>query len=65
MTHPPAGTTREDVINRFELLQTLAYAGWERKAFIFRPARGKITSYLDEDSQRYCQSPLMMPGTIP
>ncbi|EGD3284565.1 SPI-2 type III secretion system effector E3 ubiquitin transferase SspH2 [Salmonella enterica] len=27
--HPPAGTTREDVINRFELLRTLAYAGWE------------------------------------
>ncbi|VEB56972.1 Fis family transcriptional regulator [Salmonella enterica subsp. enterica] len=27
--HPPAGTTREDVVSRFELLRTLAYAGWE------------------------------------
>ncbi|ELI0096403.1 SPI-2 type III secretion system effector E3 ubiquitin transferase SspH2 [Salmonella enterica] len=27
--HPPAGTTREDVVSRFELLRTLAYDGWE------------------------------------
>ncbi|EMG4211521.1 E3 ubiquitin--protein ligase [Salmonella enterica] len=27
--HPPAGTTREDVVSRFGLLRTLAYAGCE------------------------------------
>ncbi|ECR0403674.1 E3 ubiquitin--protein ligase [Salmonella enterica] len=27
--HPPAGTTREDVVSRFEQLRTLAYAGCE------------------------------------
>ncbi|ENO0468333.1 E3 ubiquitin--protein ligase, partial [Salmonella enterica subsp. enterica serovar Newport] len=27
--HPPAGTTREDVVSRFERLRTLAYDGWE------------------------------------
>jgi len=26
--HPPAGTTREDVLNRFEQLRTLAYSGY-------------------------------------
>ncbi|EGJ0369342.1 E3 ubiquitin--protein ligase [Salmonella enterica] len=27
--HPPAGTTREDVVSRFEQIRTLAYAGCE------------------------------------
>ncbi|EEE2347878.1 E3 ubiquitin--protein ligase, partial [Salmonella enterica subsp. houtenae] len=27
--HPPAGTTREAVVSRFEQLRTLAYAGCE------------------------------------
>ncbi|EEF5290992.1 SPI-2 type III secretion system effector E3 ubiquitin transferase SspH2, partial [Salmonella enterica] len=48
--HPPAGTTREDVINRFELLRTLAYAGWEES--IHSGQHGENYFYiLDEDSQ--------------
>ncbi|WP_079903321.1 SPI-2 type III secretion system effector E3 ubiquitin transferase SspH2 [Salmonella enterica] len=48
--HPPAGTTREDVINRFELLRTLAYAGWEES--IHSGQHGEIYfCILDEDSQ--------------
>ncbi|EBC6767022.1 SPI-2 type III secretion system effector E3 ubiquitin transferase SspH2 [Salmonella enterica] len=48
--HPPAGTTREDVINRFELLRTLAYAGWEES--IHSGQHGKnYFCILDEDSQ--------------
>ncbi|EBG0946629.1 SPI-2 type III secretion system effector E3 ubiquitin transferase SspH2 [Salmonella enterica] len=48
--HPPAGTTREDMINRFELLRTLAYAGWEESI----PSGQHGENYfciLDEDSQ--------------
>ncbi|EBF9630221.1 SPI-2 type III secretion system effector E3 ubiquitin transferase SspH2, partial [Salmonella enterica subsp. enterica] len=48
--HPPAGTTREDVINRFELLRTLAYAGWEES--IHSGLHGEnYFCILDEDSQ--------------
>ncbi len=49
----PAGRNdvREDVINRFELLRTPAYAGWGGK-HSFRPSNGEITSvFPDEDSQ--------------
>ncbi|EDJ0295640.1 SPI-2 type III secretion system effector E3 ubiquitin transferase SspH2 [Salmonella enterica] len=48
--HPPAGTTREDVINRFELLRTLAYAGWEES---IHPGQHGENYFciLDEDSQ--------------
>ncbi len=48
--HPPAGTTREDMINRFELLRTLAYAGWEES--IHSGLHGEnYFCILDEDSQ--------------
>ncbi|TYN08095.1 SPI-2 type III secretion system effector E3 ubiquitin transferase SspH2 [Salmonella enterica subsp. enterica serovar Typhimurium] len=48
--HPPAGTTREDVISRFELLRTLAYAGWEEN--IHSGLHGEnYFCILDEDSQ--------------
>ncbi|EBP7247681.1 SPI-2 type III secretion system effector E3 ubiquitin transferase SspH2 [Salmonella enterica subsp. enterica] len=48
--HPPAGTTREDVINRFELLRTLAYAGWE-ESIHSGPHGENYFCILDEDSQ--------------
>lgn len=48
--HPPAGTTREDMINRFELLRTLAYAGWEES--IHSGQHGENYFCIrDEDSQ--------------
>ncbi|EEJ5746105.1 type III secretion system effector E3 ubiquitin transferase SspH2 [Salmonella enterica] len=48
--HPPAGTTREDVASRFELLRTLAYAGWEEN--IHSGLHGEnYFCILDEDSQ--------------
>ncbi|ENQ7058208.1 type III secretion system effector E3 ubiquitin transferase SspH2 [Salmonella enterica] len=48
--HPPAGTTREDVVSRFELLRTLAYAGWEEN--IHSGLHGEnYFCILDEDSQ--------------
>ncbi|EIO3562712.1 SPI-2 type III secretion system effector E3 ubiquitin transferase SspH2 [Salmonella enterica subsp. enterica serovar Anatum] len=48
--HPPAGTTREDVVSRFELLRTLAYAGWEES--IHSGLHGEnYFCILDEDSQ--------------
>ncbi|EAR2642503.1 SPI-2 type III secretion system effector E3 ubiquitin transferase SspH2 [Salmonella enterica] len=48
--HPPAGTTREDVINRFELLRTLAYAGWEESIHSGQYGENYFC-ILDEDSQ--------------
>ncbi|EAP1864889.1 SPI-2 type III secretion system effector E3 ubiquitin transferase SspH2 [Salmonella enterica] len=48
--HPPAGTTREDVINRFELLRTLAYAGWEESVHSGQHGENYFC-ILDEDSQ--------------
>ncbi|EGP2937702.1 type III secretion system effector E3 ubiquitin transferase SspH2 [Salmonella enterica] len=48
--HPPAGTTREDVVSRFELLRTLAYAGWEEN--IHSGLHGEnYFCILDENSQ--------------
>ncbi|EEO8561495.1 SPI-2 type III secretion system effector E3 ubiquitin transferase SspH2 [Salmonella enterica] len=48
--HPSAGTTREDVINRFELLRTLAYAGWEESIHSGQHGENYFC-ILDEDSQ--------------
>ncbi|EFP2443276.1 SPI-2 type III secretion system effector E3 ubiquitin transferase SspH2 [Salmonella enterica subsp. enterica serovar 4,[5],12:i:-] len=48
--HPPAGTMREDVINRFELLRTLAYAGWEESIHSGQHGENYFC-ILDEDSQ--------------
>ncbi|EAC0961080.1 SPI-2 type III secretion system effector E3 ubiquitin transferase SspH2 [Salmonella enterica subsp. enterica serovar Newport] len=48
--HPPAGTTREDVINRFELLRTLEYAGWEESIHSGQHGENYFC-ILDEDSQ--------------
>ncbi|ECA6493744.1 SPI-2 type III secretion system effector E3 ubiquitin transferase SspH2, partial [Salmonella enterica subsp. enterica serovar Typhimurium] len=48
--HLPAGTTREDVINRFELLRTLAYAGWEESIHSGQHGENYFC-ILDEDSQ--------------
>ncbi|HCC1029679.1 TPA: E3 ubiquitin--protein ligase, partial [Salmonella enterica subsp. enterica serovar Paratyphi C] len=46
----PAGTTREDVVSRFELLRTLAYDGWEEN--IHSGLHGEnYFCILDEDSQ--------------
>ncbi|OLW41034.1 E3 ubiquitin-protein ligase SspH2 [Salmonella enterica subsp. arizonae serovar 18:z4,z23:- str. CVM N5] len=48
--HPPAGTTREDVVSRFELLRTLAYAGCEEN--IHSGLHGEnYFCILDEDNQ--------------
>ncbi|EBR4379090.1 SPI-2 type III secretion system effector E3 ubiquitin transferase SspH2, partial [Salmonella enterica subsp. enterica serovar Uganda] len=46
----PAGTTREDMINRFELLRTLAYAGWEESIHSGQHGENYFC-ILDEDSQ--------------
>ncbi|EAQ4578610.1 SPI-2 type III secretion system effector E3 ubiquitin transferase SspH2 [Salmonella enterica] len=48
--HPPAGTTREDVVSRFELLRTLAYAGWEESIHSGQYGENYFC-ILDEDSQ--------------
>ncbi|EDV7394414.1 SPI-2 type III secretion system effector E3 ubiquitin transferase SspH2 [Salmonella enterica subsp. enterica] len=48
--HPPAGTTREDVVSRFELLRTLAYAGWEENIHSGQHGENYFC-ILDEDSQ--------------
>ncbi len=48
--HPPAGTTREDVVNRFELLRTLAYDGWEENIHSGQHGENYFC-ILDEDSQ--------------
>ncbi|EAN9642595.1 SPI-2 type III secretion system effector E3 ubiquitin transferase SspH2 [Salmonella enterica] len=48
--HPPAGTTREDVVSRFELLRTLAYAGWEESIYSGQHGENYFC-ILDEDSQ--------------
>uniref|UniRef100_UPI0018D780B4 SPI-2 type III secretion system effector E3 ubiquitin transferase SspH2 n=1 Tax=Salmonella enterica TaxID=28901 RepID=UPI0018D780B4 len=47
---PPAGTTREDVVSRFELLRTLAYAGWEESIHSGQHGENYFC-ILDEDSQ--------------
>ncbi|MKY89638.1 E3 ubiquitin--protein ligase, partial [Salmonella enterica] len=48
--HPPAGTTREDVVSRFEQLRTLAYAGCEEN--IHSGLHGENHyCILDEDNQ--------------
>ncbi|HGB3298980.1 TPA: SPI-2 type III secretion system effector E3 ubiquitin transferase SspH2 [Salmonella enterica subsp. enterica serovar Birkenhead] len=55
--HPPAGTTREDVVSRFELLRTLAYDGWEEN--IYSGLHGEnYFCILDEDSQEMLSVPL-------
>ncbi|MMF38633.1 SPI-2 type III secretion system effector E3 ubiquitin transferase SspH2, partial [Salmonella enterica] len=46
----PAGTTREDVVSRFELLRTLAYAGWEESIHSGQHGENYFC-ILDEDSQ--------------
>ncbi|EIV2698664.1 E3 ubiquitin--protein ligase [Salmonella enterica] len=48
--HAPAGTTREDVVSRFELLRTLAYAGWEESIHSGQHGENYFC-ILDEDSQ--------------
>ncbi|ECT5335177.1 SPI-2 type III secretion system effector E3 ubiquitin transferase SspH2 [Salmonella enterica subsp. enterica serovar Anatum] len=48
--HPPAGTTREDVVSRFELLRTFAYAGWEESIHSGQHGENYFC-ILDEDSQ--------------
>ncbi|EHC1306337.1 SPI-2 type III secretion system effector E3 ubiquitin transferase SspH2 [Salmonella enterica] len=48
--HPPAGRTREDVVSRFELLRTLAYAGWEESIHSGQHGENYFC-ILDEDSQ--------------
>ncbi|EKA4601856.1 E3 ubiquitin--protein ligase [Salmonella enterica] len=48
--HPPAGTTREDVVSRFELLRTLAYAGWEENIHSGLHGENHFC-ILDEDNQ--------------
>ncbi len=48
--HPPAGTPREDVIHRVELLRTLAYAGWEESIHSGQHGENYFC-ILDEDSQ--------------
>ncbi|WP_080077394.1 SPI-2 type III secretion system effector E3 ubiquitin transferase SspH2 [Salmonella enterica] len=48
--HPPAGTTREDVVSRFELLRTLAYDGWEESIHSGQHGENYFC-ILDEDSQ--------------
>ncbi|EAB8078806.1 TPA: SPI-2 type III secretion system effector E3 ubiquitin transferase SspH2, partial [Salmonella enterica] len=44
------GTTREDVVSRFELLRTLAYAGWEESIHSGQHGENYFC-ILDEDSQ--------------
>lgn len=62
--HPSVGTTREDVVSRFEQLRMLVYAGYEES--IHPAATGKATSVSwMQTTRRYCRSPLMTPGTIP
>ncbi|EAA9215711.1 E3 ubiquitin--protein ligase [Salmonella enterica] len=48
--HPPAGTTREDVVSRFGLLRTLAYAGWEENIHSGLHGENHFC-ILDEDNQ--------------
>ncbi|ELZ0643519.1 E3 ubiquitin--protein ligase [Salmonella enterica] len=48
--HPPAGTTREDVVRRFERLRMLAYAGCEESIQSGRHGEGQFC-ILDADSQ--------------
>ncbi|EAM1271608.1 SPI-2 type III secretion system effector E3 ubiquitin transferase SspH2 [Salmonella enterica] len=55
--HPPAGTTREDVVSRFELLRTLAYAGWEESIHSGQHGENYFC-ILDEDSQEILSATL-------
>ncbi|HII0648331.1 TPA: type III secretion system effector E3 ubiquitin transferase SspH2 [Salmonella enterica subsp. enterica serovar Yopougon] len=48
--HPSVGTTREDVVSRFEQLRTLAYAGWEESIHSGQHGENYFC-ILDEDSQ--------------
>ncbi|ECH4667304.1 E3 ubiquitin--protein ligase [Salmonella enterica] len=48
--HPPAGTTREDVVSRFGLLRTLAYAGCEENIHSGLHGENHFC-ILDEDNQ--------------
>ncbi|SUF19085.1 Fis family transcriptional regulator [Salmonella enterica] len=48
--HPPAGTTREDVVSRFGQLRTLAYAGWEENIHSGQHGENYFC-ILDEDNQ--------------
>ncbi|ECU0369091.1 E3 ubiquitin--protein ligase [Salmonella enterica] len=48
--HPPAGTTREDVVSRFEQLRTLAYAGCEENIHSGLHGENHFC-ILDEDNQ--------------
>ncbi|EBV2389105.1 E3 ubiquitin--protein ligase [Salmonella enterica subsp. enterica serovar Mississippi] len=48
--HPPAGTTREDVVSRFEQLRMLAYAGYEESIHSGRHGESHFC-ILDADSQ--------------
>ncbi|EDS6441843.1 E3 ubiquitin--protein ligase [Salmonella enterica subsp. VII serovar 1,40:g,z51:--] len=48
--HPPAGTTREAVVSRFEQLRTLAYVGCEESIQSGRHGEGQFC-ILDADSQ--------------
>ncbi|EBO4456816.1 E3 ubiquitin--protein ligase [Salmonella enterica] len=48
--HPPAGTTREAVVSRFEQLRMLAYAGCEESIQSGRHGEGQFC-ILDADSQ--------------
>ncbi|EOU3969318.1 TPA: E3 ubiquitin--protein ligase, partial [Salmonella enterica] len=48
--HPPAGTTREDVVRRFERLRMLAYAGYEESIHSGRHGESHFC-ILDADNQ--------------
>ncbi|WP_448868781.1 NEL-type E3 ubiquitin ligase domain-containing protein [Enterobacter ludwigii] len=48
--HPPGGTTREDVVNRFEQLRTLAYFGLEENIQLGRHGENHFC-ILDADSR--------------
>ncbi|WP_079838397.1 SPI-2 type III secretion system effector E3 ubiquitin transferase SspH2 [Salmonella enterica] len=48
--HPPAGTTREDVVSRRSEERTLAYAGWEESIHSGQHGENYFC-ILDEDSQ--------------
>ncbi|EEG6732379.1 E3 ubiquitin--protein ligase [Salmonella enterica] len=48
--HPPAGTTREDVVSRFEQLRTLVYAGCEENIHSGLHGENHFC-ILDEDNQ--------------
>ncbi|EKS0675030.1 E3 ubiquitin--protein ligase [Salmonella enterica] len=55
--HPPAGTTREDVVSRFEQLRTLAYAGCEENIQSGQHGESHFC-ILDTDSQEILSATL-------